>query len=234
MNCSTCSKKLSACISRLARASASRAPRGRLELVTLHEPATFATDFALALLAGWLAWRLRRITNAENRAARWMARTLALTAVSGIVGGSYHGFAPNFSAGIDVAWWRTTLLTIDLLSATMAMCLVCELAPPTRRLGWSVLVMLKFFGFASVAMRDPRFVMAIADYGSAMIAWLIAAVALRRRWRGAMIAGIALSIVAALVQQLRLAPATWFNHNDLYHVIQAAALIAFYRAGMKF
>ena len=45
-----------------------------------------------------------------------------------------------------------------------------------------------------------------------------------------MIVGIALSITAAVVQQLRWAPFPWFNHNDLYHVIQAVAFVGFYRA----
>ena len=57
---------------------------------------------------------------------------------------------------------------------------------------------------------------------------------LRRPWRGWMLAGIGLSIIAALVQQLGWAPAPHFNHNDLYHVIQALALGGFYRAGRKF
>ena len=47
------------------------------------------------------------------------------------------------------------------------------------------------------------------------------------------LAAIALSIVAALVQQLHLAPAPWFNHNDLYHLIQALGLVAFYRAALR-
>ena len=48
-----------------------------------------------------------------------------------------------------------------------------------------------------------------------------------------MLAAIALTIVATLVQQLRLAPSAHFNHNDLYHVIQTVALVAFYRAALK-
>jgi hypothetical protein len=49
-----------------------------------------------------------------------------------------------------------------------------------------------------------------------------------------MLSAIALSIVAALVQQMHWAPAVAFNHNDLYHVIQAVALALFYRAGDTF
>jgi hypothetical protein len=201
--------------------------------MTLREPATFLTDLLLALLATWLAWRLRRETGPENRAARWMARTLALTALSALVGGCYHGWALNFSPGITRAWWRLTLWVIDLVSVALAMSLAWELVPPERRRGPVVAIAAKFFLFAAIAAWHSRFIVAIADYGTTLIAWLVATILLRRAWRGAMTAALALSVVAAVVQQSRWAPTPRFNHNDLYHVIQAGALAAFYRAGRK-
>jgi hypothetical protein len=41
-------------------------------------------------------------------------------------------------------------------------------------------------------------------------------------------------VVAAVAQQMRWDPAPTFNHNDLYHVIQALALNLFYRAATIF
>jgi hypothetical protein len=199
----------------------------------LHEPATFLTDVLLAVLAAWLAWRLRRETATENRAARWMSRALALTALSALVGGCYHGWAPNLSMEVKNAWWKITLWVIDLVSAALAMNLVCEVIPPERRRGPVIAVAGKFLLFAAIAAWHSRFIVAIADYGTTLIAWLVATIALRRAWRGAMSAGLALSVIAAVVQQLRWAPTPRFNHNDLYHVIQAGALVAFYRAGRR-
>ena len=46
-----------------------------------------------------------------------------------------------------------------------------------------------------------------------------------------LIAGVLVSLVAGIVQARRLALHRHFNHNDLYHVIQMAALYAFYRGG---
>ena len=46
-----------------------------------------------------------------------------------------------------------------------------------------------------------------------------------------LITGVLVSLVAAIVQARRLALHRHFNHNDLYHVIQMAALYAFYRGG---
>jgi hypothetical protein len=44
-----------------------------------------------------------------------------------------------------------------------------------------------------------------------------------------MLAGVALSVAAALAQALGVALHRHFNHNDLYHVIQIAAMLLFYR-----
>ena len=53
------------------------------------------------------------------------------------------------------------------------------------------------------------------------------------RWREPgsrpILAGVALSIVAGLVQASGLDLHRHFNHNDLYHVIQVVAIVAYYR-----
>ena len=83
--------------------------------------------------------------------------------------------------------------------------------------------------------REPEFRVAAADYGGAL-AILLAGAAyemFRRRAPGMMwlIGGVLESLVAGIVQARRLALHRQFNHNDLYHVIQMAALYAFYRGG---
>ncbi|MFA5516389.1 MAG: hypothetical protein WDA20_08890, partial [Desulfuromonadales bacterium] len=55
---------------------------------------------------------------------------------------------------------------------------------------------------------------------------------LRRRPAAGWIAGgILVSFVAAGVQATRLAPHPFFNHNDLYHIIQIGAFYLLYRGG---
>ncbi len=77
--------------------------------MTIHEPATLATDLLLAVLGGGLAWRLRKRVAADNRAALWWCGALWAMALSALVGGLYHGFAPNFHAAVDGVWWRLVL-----------------------------------------------------------------------------------------------------------------------------
>ena len=199
----------------------------------INEPATLLTDYLLAALAGVLAWRLHR-TQPTGPAAQWLARVLALTALSALVGGSYHGFAPNFSPPVAGLWWIVTLLIINLLSAAMALGLLHEILPASRQRPWLGLIGFKFAAFASAATTHPQFVVVIIDYGLTLLAWAGAALLLRRPWSGRMLAGIGLSVAAALVQQLGWAPSRQFNHNDMYHVIQALALVFLYGAALKF
>jgi hypothetical protein len=202
--------------------------------MTVYEPATLLTDGLLGALAAWLGWRLLHRPVTIHPAARWWGRMLGLTATSAGIGGVYHGFAPNFPAAVGSAWWLAGLWNINLLSAAMALSLLNEIVPVEKQRPWRALIGIKLAGFAGAVAIRPDFVVVIMDYGLAMIAWAAAAKWLRRPWRGWMLSAIALSVVAALVQQMHWAPAAAFNHNDLYHVIQAAALILFYRAGENF
>jgi hypothetical protein len=202
--------------------------------LTIHEPATLLTDYFLAVLAGGLSWRMRKAAAAGPRSQAWWSRMLALTGASAFVGGTYHGFAPAFPTIVQQALWLATLWIIVALAAALELSLVEELAPAARRRFWRSLVALKFFLFVILAVARPVFATASAAYGPSLLAWLAAAAASHRPWSRWIFGAVALSVLAAVVQQLRLAPAVWFNHNDLYHVLQAVALIALYRAGRRF
>jgi hypothetical protein len=197
--------------------------------VTIHEPATLATDLLLAGLGGGLAWRLRKKVTAENRAALWWCGALGAMAVSALAGGLYHGFAPNFHATVDGVWWRVVLGLICVMGLTMAESLVHEIAPDRR--GWRWVVRVKFLLSVAAVMVWPDFRVAMADYGLAMLAWVAAALLLRGRWSAWMLSGVGLSAVAGWVQQSGWGLSPGFNHNDVFHVIQALALVGFYRAG---
>jgi hypothetical protein len=197
--------------------------------MTIHEPATLATDLLLAVLGGGLAWRLWKKVTPVNRAAIWWCRALGAMALSALVGGLYHGFAPNFHAAVDGFWWRLVLVLICVMGLTMAVSLVHEVRP--RGLGWMRLLGVKFLLSVGAVMIWPDFRVAMADYGLAMLAWVVGAFVLRRRWSGWMMSGVGLSAVAGWVQQLGWGLSPGFNHNDVFHVIQALALVGFYRAG---
>lgn len=200
--------------------------------MTLYEPATLITDYLLAALTLALGWRLRR--GEPPLARRWFARTLLLSALSAFVGGSYHGLAPNFAADIAAIWWRAVLIVLSFVSAALALSWMHEIAPPIHHRWVRLVIVLKLVVFVMIALIKPAFLIAIADYGIALMAWLVAALLLRRPWRGWMLTAIGLSAAAAAIKQLRFSPSPHFNHNDLFHVVQGVAFIAFYRAGRLF
>jgi hypothetical protein len=197
--------------------------------MSLHEPATLITDYLLALVALVCGLLLRR--NDPPPARLWFARGMLVSALSAFVGGSYHGFAPNFAYEIQAIWWRSILITLSLVSAALALSLMHEVAPSHRQPLIRSLIILKLAIFLVVALMRPVFLFAIIDYGTALLAWIVAALVTGGPWRGWMLAAIGLSFFAAAVQQLQLSPFSRLNHNDLYHVIQAFAFFGFYRGG---
>jgi len=200
--------------------------------MTLHEPATFITDLLLAALGFWFARRLRG-AEAPSGARHWWIRSMLLMAISATVGGFYHGFAPGLPPAIGSVWWRVVLWIICGLGFAMGMSLLGELVSVQARRGWTLLLGVKLAISCSLVAAKPQFLVAIADYGSSMLAWLVAAVVARRAWSVVMAAGVLLSLAAGAIQQLQWGLGPGFNHNDVFHVIQAFALVCFYHAGKK-
>lgn len=191
------------------------------------------TDLLLAALAGGLAAHLRGL-GPRHLAPRWWAAALAGTAVSALIGGLYHGFGANFGPEITRAWWTATLLVICLTAAAMEVALLHEMVQPERHRLWLRVIAFKAVAFGGFAVQYPRFVIVITAYGMTLAVWTLVALVGKRPWRGAMLLAVGLSLVGAAVQQLKIGVSAHFNHNDLYHVIQGGALVAFYRAGKAF
>jgi hypothetical protein len=198
--------------------------------MTLYEPATLITDGLLAVLGFALARALRRRAGLDHPAILWWHRALIAMALGACLGGLYHGFAPNFPSWVDGIWWRLVLVNICFIGLTMGMSLTHELG---LRDGWRRAVWVKCLATVIAVILLPEFVVSILDYGSAMMLWLVAAVLLRRRWSPWIAAAVVLSAVAAWVQQSEVSLSSGFNHNDLFHVIQALALFGFYEAGAR-
>jgi hypothetical protein len=196
--------------------------------MTLHEPATFATDCLLAAWSCWLGSRLK----AAHPATSWWRRTFFWTAAAGLAGGIYHGFGPSMPAGAAEWLWRATLIAISITSLCLTLAAI-HTNLKQRLFAWTAFAIGKAIVCIGYSMTHPVFLSAIVDYGSAML--LVLGLELNSwRTQGAahakwIVAGIAASVAGAVVQQLHWAPHPQFNHNDLYHLIQMLALALFYR-----
>ena len=187
---------------------------------------TLATDYALAALTGVLGMRIAAGNASQACRRHWAVAFLALALGAGL-GGSYHGFS------LEVLW-KPTLLIIGVAGfAMVAGSASATLQRGARRVLTS-LAALQLAGFALWVMFDDRYLAVIADTGLAL---LVVAMLHGRDARSAasrwILAGVALSLAAALVQASGIALHRNFNHNDAYHVLQAGAMLLYFRGVMR-
>jgi hypothetical protein len=188
--------------------------------MTIHEPMTLATDYLLALACGGFSILLFRMKSA---ATGWWSIAFAAVAVAALAGGTYHGF-PSFYPG---TLWKTTLVAAGAASCAMVVATGVATRLAARFFFWFSI--LKFAAYLGWIAFNDQFLAVLIDSGSALL--IVAALHAVRgdaAWRW-MISAVAVSVAAAGVQAMHLAPHPGFNHNDLYHVMQIAAMWLFYR-----
>ncbi|MFA7536633.1 MAG: hypothetical protein WCY68_11125 [Desulfuromonadales bacterium] len=200
--------------------------------MTIHEPMTLLTDWLLAGVV--LAFSVRLAGRSRDWSVRLWATAFFASALAAIAGGAWHGFRPYLAFPADPLLWKLALNAIGLASfCLLAAAVFATLAGLPRNIALSVAAG-KFLIYAGWMVTHDAFRFVIYDYGSAMLTVLLLQIPglLRRRPAAGWIAGgILVSFVAAGVQATRLAPHPFFNHNDLYHIIQIGAFYLLYRGG---
>jgi len=200
------------------------------------EPMTVATNAVLAALAFVLAVRLAYRAVAEGSAAGgFLAAAFLATGVAALIGALAHGTDPASGAVLRARFWRGALYTTGLVGAASVASVAFFAARGSMRTAILAFAGIKLVVFVRRVARRPEFRVAAADYGAALAILFLGAAyeIVRRRAPGMawLIAGVLVSLAAGIVQARKLALHRHFNHNDLYHVIQMAALYAFYRGG---
>jgi Family of unknown function (DUF6962) len=204
--------------------------------MTLLEPDVALTDLGLAVEAGcFAAWLQRRYSpGAPLRLA--FVGFFAAVALAAFLGGFTHGFLPDEQAQLYRAVWLSTLIAIGaaaLASWAIGARLIFGERTADRVIAFAALLFAAYI--AAIIFVSRSFAVAIVHYLPAAAFLLFAfAYAWRRRrsdFLAAGIAGVALTFVAAAVQQGRIGVhPRYFNHNALYHLIQASALLLIFLA----
>lgn len=202
----------------------------------ITEPMTVLTDVLLGGFAFILAARLGLHSAAEGvTASSALAGGLLATAISAILGAITHGLDPRTDAAARERMWRAALFMTGFVGTGTVAAVAFFAARGSTRTAILVFAALKLVIYMIKVARRPDFRVAAADYGGALAILLAGAVYALVRWQmpGAswLIAGVAVSLVAGVVQARRLALHRHFNHNDLFHLIQMVALYMFYRGG---
>ena len=200
----------------------------------ISEPMTLATDYALGAVSAVLGWRLYRDSR-EDRARRCWALAFGALAVSALLGGTHHGFATVMSNALYHLSWKVAVLAIGLFNFGMMAGSVLATARGRVRTGLLAFAGAQVALYTAWMLTHDEYRYVVLDSAIAMLALLLMhgwSAAVRRDqasfW---VLAAIAVSALAALVQYCRVALHEHFNHNDLYHVIQIAGVVLFYRGG---
>ncbi len=200
----------------------------------MHEPVTTLTDYAITVAAGWLAVRLA--TSADGAPAWLLAAALGVVALAALLGGTEHGFGRRIPERPRRLLWRLTMQLAILASGLLLAAAVVADAPAEWRPWILSAGVAKALFFAHFAWWREEYRWVVYD---SLLSFATIAVVEGVAWsaRGVptapwMLGGVAVSVLAGVVQRTGLGLHRHFNHNDLYHVAQIGAAYLFYRGGL--
>ena len=179
----------------------------------MSEPTTVITDYVLGAVSIFLSLRL-------VDASRYWALAFFALGLGALLGGSWHGFWQS-----DVLWKAATL-SVGVASFGMVAGSAAAVTTGGLRGTLIAFAVVKLIAYAAWMLHHDDFIWVIADTASAL--GIVAALHVLKRnpW---LLAGVAVSVLAGLAQASGLALHEHFNHNDLYHVLQTAAMFLLYR-----
>lgn len=170
-----------------------------------------------------------------SASASFFGLAMLATAVAAAFGAAAHGIDPRTDREQRERCWRASLYTLGFAGAATTASAAFFTARGSVRTAILAAAAVKLLAYLIGVTRRPEFRVAAADYGGALAVLLAAALYAMAQWHAAgmrwLVAGVGVSLVAALVQARRIVFHRHFNHNDLFHVIQMLALYLFFRGG---
>lgn len=206
----------------------------------MHQPGVTITDFLLTAECAVILFLLLKI-GSNSQVRSWLALLYGALGLAAFAGAVTHGFVLDTTSLEFAITWKTTLIALGLMALACTN-LAVNINPPPPNVVLRVL-QVSLFVFAIYVLyvlTGPRkFVTAVAIYIPAILFTLASAIklAVAQKYRPAwqLVAGIVLTLVASAIQQLKWGFNVLFlDHNSLYHLIEAVALILIYRFGSAF
>jgi hypothetical protein len=151
------------------------------------------------------------------------------------MGGTVHGFQHALAPAAAATLWLVTLESL-VAAAFAVVGAAILLAGPWPHASRAIAAAGAIFaGYGLWVVSNPVFLSAIAAYAAAFLVLVVL------RWRAGpldaggrlLLGGVGVSMAAAAIQQSGWAPHRLFNHNDLYHVVQALGVWLLYRAASR-
>lgn len=202
--------------------------------MTLMEPDVTLTDYGLAVECMVLAALIYMYGAPGNVLRFWFIAFFVALGVAALIGGTFHGFFGNQSSLGPTVLWPATLVAIGV-AALALWSIGATLIFSGRVAGWiSWAASLVFVVYVLVILFANRgFWVAMVNYIPAVTFLLVAFVIVYSRsgmnYLLVGVGGIVLTFIAATVQYTGVSiHPRYFNHNALYHLIQAVALFLVY------
>lgn len=195
------------------------------------EQTTAATDVLLGLVALVCAWHLKR--NQANPGFRlfvWLSAFYLLT-LSAMLGAIAHGLV--ISPGLMSALWHLIYLSLGLCIALFVVGCIHDIwseADARRALPIMLAVAFGFY-LMTIFWPDNFFIFILYEAAALMFAlggYVLVFYRTRRGWALLMLAGIAVTIAAAVIQANHdiLITLVWqLDHNGVFHLVQVAGVL---------
>jgi len=149
--------------------------------------------------------------------------------LSALLGGIYHRSANALSDSARRNLWRVTVYVIAFASFALLYAAAASAFAGSVLVIFVLLALVKLLISLGVLTFSDKFKPVMYDYGlSLLVAAFIYGLYVGGVGSIWMISGIVLSLIASVVQSFDLKLSNYFNHNDIYHVIMAVALVCMY------
>jgi hypothetical protein len=195
------------------------------------------TDYVLGVVSlawGRIVWRRARIDKVT--AGRWWAAGFLAVALAAFTGGTVHGFRGLLGPGWEPVLWKASLFAIGGFAFAAMMTAIVSGVSRRWRPPSVAIAVIATMGYLAWVSGYPEFRYASVASAVGLGVLLVQQVAARVRSGVAsapwITAGVAVAAIGAGIQQAGLAPHPYFNHNDLFHMIQIVSSYLFHRGGL--
>ncbi|MFL5779110.1 MAG: DUF6962 family protein [Chloroflexota bacterium] len=210
----------------------------------LAEPAVALTDLAVGFEAAVCALAMGRASLGDRATARarrlqaWLVAFFAATATAALAGAVLHGIPRDWRVVIRSRLWRISLGSIGVASLSAWWISAGVLRRPSPIGSVLPAVTAAHAGYlAVVSVSEPPYAVAIATYvpGAVALGGALASRLPDPAWRrpaglGLLALGVTFAAAGVQVRRIAIHP-TLFDHNALYHTLQAAGVGIFLASG---
>jgi len=201
----------------------------------IGEPDVTLTDYGLTVECAAFSYLLARRGQAGEPLRRRFVLFFGSAAAAALIGGTVHGFFPDPESAGGRLLWLLTLLVAGVTTLA-AWAVGARIQFPATAARWiERAALLAFAAYVLLVAGGVRtFAVVVANYLPAA-AFLLVVLLLAYRRTGArpLLAaalGLGATFLSAAIQSARLGlHPVYFDHNAVYHVIQAGALFLLFR-----